>query len=97
MGCICVPNELTKCGNSGYHSTTITFELRLHFCIAAKTKRYTGSQADTIATPPAPCYHALETKQVVELMGPTEINISFSYYYFIFELGNSNCERRIYP
>lgn len=92
MRYICFPNELTKCSNSYYHSTTITFELCWHFCIAAKTE----SQANTIATSLAPCYQTSETKHIVELMGPMEINISFSYYYIIFELWNSNCERHIY-
>lgn len=96
MRYICLPNELTKRSNSDYHSTTITFELCWYFCIAAKTKKYTGSHANTIATSLAPCYHTLETRQVIELMGPMEINISFSYYYFIFKLQNSNCERHTY-
>lgn len=82
MRYICFPNELTKCSNSYYHSTTITFELCWHFYIAAKTE----SQANTIATSLAPCYQTSETKNIVELMGPMEINISFSYYYIIFEL-----------
>lgn len=30
-------------------------------------------------------------------MGSMEINISFSYYYYVLELWNSNCERHIYP
>lgn len=97
MRYICCPNELTKCSNSDYNSATITFERCWHFCIAAKTKRYTASQANMLATSPAPCYHTLETEQVVELMGSVEINISFSYCSFIFELWNSYCERHIYP
>lgn len=74
------------------HSTTVTFELCWHFCIAAKTE----SQASSTATSLAPRYHTSETKHTVKLMGPMEINISFSYYYLIFELWNSNCERHIY-
>lgn len=97
MRYICLPNELTKCNNTDYHITTIAFELCWHFCVATKTTRYTGSQANTIATSLAPCYHTLETKQVVELMGSMEINISFSCYCYVFELCNSNCERHIYP
>lgn len=96
MRYICLPNELTKGSNPDYHSTTITFVLRWHFWRAAETKRHTGNQANTITTSLAPCYHTLENKQVVELMGPMEINISFSYYYFSFELQNSSCERNIY-
>lgn len=81
----CLPNELTKCSNSDYHNATITFELWQHFCIVANTKRYTGSQADSIATSHAPCYHTFETNHIVELMGPMEINTGFSCYYFIFD------------
>lgn len=97
MRYMCLPNELTKCSNSDYNSATITSELCWHFCIAAKAKRYTGSQANTLATSLAPCYHTLETEQAVELMGSVEINISFSYCCCIFELQNSSCERHIHP